>query len=291
MEILKMKKLIVLIPVFLIASCVKKADIDLPPRQEKLVVTCLISPQEQFITATVRSSIPKYSQYSFYSGKGILEGDILDATITISDGSRSATIPVGADSIYKLSAAEFPILPGRSYTLNVSTPSGKKLNATTVVPEDSLVTEFTDVFYRQNTATVVDFDMGINVHDIPNKTTYVMVHAKSISITRGKFNFQNVQEYDQIALLDTDEKVSKKMYYGAYSDFAMAEDSVLLVAGYFFNLNCSKDFYLYHKSVRDAAGASGDPFAEPALVYSNINGGFGCFGSYILSRKEKMIRS
>ena len=50
-------------------------------------------------------------------------------------------------------------------------------------------------------------------------------------------------------------------------------------------LNCSRDFYLYNRSLQQSAGTGGNPFADPVLIHTNIQGGFGCFGSFYRTRR------
>jgi hypothetical protein len=285
-----MKNLFIIITLALTAGCTKKADIELPRREPKLVVTCFISPQEQYITAVVRSSVPKYTSYSPYNKKGQLNTDIFNAVITLYDGTKEVTVPLQADSMYRLDATLYPIVAGRTYTLNVSTPDGKKVSAVTTVPDDSVQVEFKDVLFRSNTATTVDFDLGIAINDVPSKTTFVAVYAKTGIMTRTSFKYVEYHEEDDMVFMNTDEKMTKSIYYGTLSKFANAEDSVLYVQPLFFALNCSRDFYYYNQSVSTSAGIGGDPFAEPALIYSNITGGFGCFGAYTQTMRGKYIR-
>ena len=48
-----------------------------------------------------------------------------------------------------------------------------------------------------------------------------------------------------------------------------------------FLYNCSESYYNFHKSLINYTGDN--PFAEPSLIYSNVKGGFGCFGAYTRS--------
>ncbi|KAA3640405.1 MAG: DUF4249 family protein, partial [Bacteroidetes bacterium] len=42
-------------------------------------------------------------------------------------------------------------------------------------------------------------------------------------------------------------------------------------------VNLSKDGYLYLRSLEDYYNSEGNPFAQPATVYSNIENGYGIF--------------
>src|SRR3954465_15511204 len=94
MEILMikpMKKYLVLAVIsFLIVTCTKKATIKLPPNEEKLVVTCFLSPDENYINVVVRLSKPKFGAQQNTSSS---TGDVEDATVTVSDGSESVNVP------------------------------------------------------------------------------------------------------------------------------------------------------------------------------------------------------
>lgn len=51
-----------------------------------------------------------------------------------------------------------------------------------------------------------------------------------------------------------------------------------------FLYNCSESYYNFYKSLRtDLSGIGFPPPAEPTLMYTNVNGGFGCFGAYTRS--------
>ena len=46
----------------------------------------------------------------------------------------------------------------------------------------------------------------------------------------------------------------------------------------FMLLSCEKSYYDHHRSVQNFD--NNNPFAEPSLISSNINGGLGCFAAY-----------
>jgi hypothetical protein len=50
-----------------------------------------------------------------------------------------------------------------------------------------------------------------------------------------------------------------------------------------FLYNCSESYYNFYKSFKNYSGAgiSIPPPAEPTLMYTNVKGGFGCFGAYL----------
>ncbi len=48
-------------------------------------------------------------------------------------------------------------------------------------------------------------------------------------------------------------------------------------------LRCSREFYLYQKSVIEYQRTSGDFFAQPVQIFSNVEGGIGVVGAYAFS--------
>lgn len=45
-------------------------------------------------------------------------------------------------------------------------------------------------------------------------------------------------------------------------------------------LHTDEHYFLYHRSVRNASYSQDNPFAEPVLVYTNVEGGLGVFAAY-----------
>lgn len=285
-----MKRLIPFTLVLIAASCIKKADVDLPPRTEKLVVTCFISPQESSITAVVRSSIPKFASFSFKPNQATLDSDIKDAVVTISDGSSERNIPFNPlNDCYQLPATDYQVVAGRSYTLRVTAVDGKSVQAVTAVPEDSLVANIPAVAFRKNTGNELDYDVYAEVPDVADKPTYVAVFGKTQYLLRQRGNIV-YNEADNVILMESDEKVKRTAFTGKSSQYYSTDDSILTVQSTYFVLNCSRDFFHYNESVRRAAGLGGDPFSEPVFVYTNVTNGFGCFGAYTMTRKQHTVR-
>jgi hypothetical protein len=47
--------------------------------------------------------------------------------------------------------------------------------------------------------------------------------------------------------------------------------------------NADEHYYRYHRSLTERHDYT-NPFTEPYLIYSNIEGGLGCFGAYNLGK-------
>lgn len=289
-----MKNLIIFCLLFTAAllSCVKEATIKLPKSETKLVVTCFISPDDTIIGAVVRESRPKFGAQQSFSLSPTSNGDIENATVVISDGIKSVTMPYKTDALnplfsyYKTTRKQFPIVAGKTYYLFVSTPDGKSVNATTTVPSSKLPIDTFKVNITKNDSIQIEYDLDVTMNDIPNETNYVCVYFQNLNTANTP---TNSVYYSYIDYFDNDEKLAKNQYHYQTSSTMYNFDTIRYAEIRVTALNCSKDFYLYSKSVNDAR-FGGNPLAEPVLVYTNITNGFGCFGGYIGNNRGKRIR-
>lgn len=273
-----------------IESCTKKADIDLPTADEKLVVTCFISPGDSVLSAVVRTSKLKYGVIDTARRNKIYQ-DIENANVSISDGVNSIILPFNTDEyFYKASTANFPIVSEKKYFLTVSTPDGKKVTATTIVPSEKLLIELCEVNEKKSDSMFIEFDVNVTVGDIANQTNYVGLYVQNFHSTSLTEPYLYNQGYlTSFGSFDTDEFVSKTKYVFSSQNFIYESMRITSAFSYVSVLNCNKEFYLYNKSVQDASGGGG-PFADPVMIYSNIEGGFGCFGAFVVSTLNKKIR-
>lgn len=285
-----MKKTILYILLFfsLFYSCTKEAKIKLPPQEDKLVVTSFISPNDTVIVVTVRNSIPKFNWVGIW---GPQYSNLTDATVYISDGTTQIKVPFDqSNGMYLTSTKNFPIVSGKTYYLDVSTPDGKKASGETSVPEGVLQLTKFEVEVANSNPDHIKFNTLISIADLP-ETTYIT----------GAFDV--VSSWDTTAAQPSNYMYTESNYFSAsdefqsYSEYLKSKQTELYDAGYYRYiamgvtlLNSDKHFYLYHKTIRVAPGSGDNPFSDPVMVYTNINGGFGCFGSYTRNVYFKRVR-
>lgn len=283
---MKRATLYILLCFNLFLSCTKEAKIKLPPAEDKLVVTSFISPGDTSILVTVRNSMPKFNWVGIW---GPQFSNLTDATVYISDGTTQIQVPF--DSIYGMylaSTKNLPIIRGKTYHLDVSTPDGKKVSAETSVPERILQLSQFDAEVSGSDTDHIQINGLITIDDLPG-TTYIT----------GSFDI--ISSWDSIApqypMFSQTSYFSATDEFQSHSDYAQNWQSEMYGAGYYHYiglgvtlLNSDKNFYLYHKTIRLAPGSQDNPFADPVMVYTNINGGFGCFGSYTRNLYLKRVR-
>ncbi len=277
----------------------------LPSVSSKLVVNSYISPQSARTIVVVTESIPLY-------GESTSESKVVtNAVVKLSNGVKEIIMPYDtAGKVYSVSQAQFPIKASQSYTLTVS--DGKRsVNARCTVPASIATIQS----YVIDTAFVRDFNgrdtaitLKMNWFDIAGEKNFYRVrgfteveysvlqtNANQERIERrvkGRFNFdwdENTGRSDFQNDVNLDSTVftsplgkstlpSSELYY-TNDGPVYAKQKIKLLTVNMEVLNTDQAYYDYHKSL-ELSRNSDNPFAEPALVFTNINGGLGCFAAY-----------
>jgi hypothetical protein len=268
--------------------------LDLNPR---LVVTSFISPQDTFLVAKLQTTQPAI-------GKTLSDEErkVKDAIVTISDGVTTVALQYNAElNRYQTEAVNLPPVAGKTYTLQVSTPTGAKAEASCVVPAVTNI-EITEISY---TATRDDeeyhhnfwrYELSYKWIDAPGVTNYY--HALAYMKYQMELWPRMVTMYSDIYpnmekgnLVKDESAVNnvlqspKFIQYG--NDLGPVPKPYTLYA---YLMVTDKHYYLYHRSVLEQQEVSGNPFAEPKFIYSNMAGALGAFGAYNRLEAEKEIK-
>jgi hypothetical protein len=263
-EFNRMKKIQSVIAIFILiccCSCEKDSNIKLPKVEEKLVINCAISPQDGGVAVYVSLSQPIFNT----STSNEPYPSITNATVIISSNAGKWTLPYDSfNKAYMIDTTLIQIKAGTTYALSVSTPEGRFVKAQTTIP------------YQNNTLTCT------STPDLKT-TNRVIIHgswsdpANSADyyefIVGGKY-LNNPNNYGWSILTDEENPggILKKELDVEYN--AMFNDT--LHAGVY---TLSPELYKYYDRI-DKIKNSGGPFSEPIPMYSNIEGGFGIFGSF-----------
>lgn len=268
-----------------LTSCEDDVDIDLPDHQPKLVAYCFLNPHDTMIIAKVYRSNPLFSMVSSNSADNI---EILsNATVLLEHNEASVVIPFDISlQQYMLPAAVFPIVPGETYHLKVMADGFTPIHAQTTVPRDKVTisSHKINTILSQNEAEQTENHSLVEVqwHDISSETNfYAIVINEQFTIDDNTnneplvFNYPVHRAYISDSGSDGEVIVYRTEIYTNFHEPNTIEDKGIFI----YLLNCTRDYFLYHRSLQNGAGSS-DPFSEPTMVYSNIENGLGCFGSY-----------
>lgn len=290
--------LIVISQLFLLSceSLIKEiAPSFLPETDSKLVVACFISPQDTVLAAKVTET------KLLIGTTGDIREDIINATVNLSDGNKNVRLVYSPKlGYYRALPSELPILVGKNYTITVNTPDGRQVNASTTVPNNIAIKEV-----KIDTAQSNDNQEGV----IVSKTEYTVKliwqdKAEEVNFYRGISVFETIIQYPNnfgtnrlppypliiTDLRTIDDKNTDGQLISLNRTFEPTYTPITSGVKYIKQLKVGLfqtdiHYYNYHTSLRRQR-ENNNPFAEPVLLYTNINGGFGCFGSYNATWQE-----
>lgn len=284
-----MKKigLIILCSCFLFLSCAKEAKVKLPEAKPMPVMYSYICPTDSVIRLKLLLSSPLFSSNQIDVLAPVADGDV-----KISSAQGTAQLIFNQNTgYYELKTNAYPIVPGQVYKMTVTTINGDIATAETQVPFTAVSINMVTVeTITENNQTSDRIKVSFN--DEPGRVNYYRMAALYAFV----YTFQP----DTL----TDETRIKELYSDINHDgesvslagrFYLKSDSMAYYSTEFYDVflyNCSESYYYFYKSLRNESGLgiSFPPPGEPTLNYSNVKGGFGCFGAYtrsILRLKKK----
>ena len=290
-----MKYYILLITLLLtIMSCEKEVKIDQKEYPPKIVLNSIITPNSSEIIVELSESRDMlYDKYDF--------PPISNATIKLFDNNTYIdTLTEVSDGIYSISHS---VLPTHTYKLEVSNTKFDNVTATTVVPTPATITNFNTTL-DQNLKS----DINITIQDVGSEENFYGVEITRLDSINDTTSFSSgysessyacsnsqVIEYpsqDGIVgenctnlFLFTDKLFAGTTYtFNCYNEntfWGGGPDGIDIFTKIWVNLKTiNEDYYQYTLSTNIALENYGNPFAEPVRIYSNVEGGFGIFGSY-----------
>jgi hypothetical protein len=256
----------------LIASCKKEAKVKLPDTKPLPVMYCYICPDDTVISLRLTMSQPIYS-----GAQGDLFAPIADADVRISGAQGSAQLVYDQLSMdYRLKTNVYPIAYGASYKITVTTSKGELATAETQVPAG--IVPITTLSVERVVEKYGSYDrVKIEFNDAGGINNYYRV--------AGVYALVYPWQPDTIL----QDAFINELYSDNGHDAEAAQITVRIYEPYdsipfydFYLYNCNLPYYNFHRSLRNYTGDN--PFAEPSLIYTNVQGGFGCFGAYTRSR-------
>ena len=297
---------VVLLCTILLSGCdslINDLDEDkLPKTVSKLSVACYISPQSARYEAIITESRPLL---------GPAEYDTLfvsDADVFLSDGTSRIQL-IYNDSTFKYVAdtSTFKVAAGKTYTLTVADGERFVKAQCTVPAKVATITDFVyekipDVFSVRDSVSVIRFSWK----DIPNETNFYAIYASATtSIITLNYNPVTQENYPDKYLYTQRLLYGKETYNDINLDgitFKSPELRIFVPNRYILSyvdrngetktydneahlkeiraevLSIDEHYYKFYRSLSN--NNDGNPFIEPTLIYTNVEGGLGCFASY-----------
>jgi hypothetical protein len=214
---------------------------------------------------------------------------------------------------YTVTASRLAILPDRTYFLTVTTPEGLRAEATCTVPKranDAITQVQLDPIQEE---LITGFSLSIEWQDAPGEGDYYRIFAKApalllytrqgpdqpdkidtlspyvIQFQQGEVYMQDVGKDGQKFRVTRGGFVTERSINSAGQYIQSLERKVRVVL-----LTTDQAYYQYYQSLQRYEAANGDytktnrddPFAEPSLMFTNIEGGLGVFAAYQKYEKE-----
>ncbi len=272
--------------IFGLTSCESDATVDVPETKPKLVVSSFISPQDTQVVVRVKRSKPIFQSYNVNTS-----ASVANASVSITNGSTTMQLNYNSTGeYYGVSATLFPITAGTTYTLTVTTPEGETATAKTTVPgvaPAAMNVSYTYVVEDSNSFFVSrHYTITINWNDFSGQSD--LYRVVPVQLVKSVINPTDTFQLRAGEFLISDANndggtIQDKIDF--YNHIAQGSDTI--VGFDFYLMRSSPEYYLYHESLLNYN--SGDPFSEPSLIYTNITGGLGVFGSYQQLKKRVFL--
>lgn len=280
---------LIAISLFLLFSCdlyklENEVHESLVQEESKLVINSFISPQDTLIMALIGKSFPIYDKINPNLDVDLIH--VEGAEVIISNGTvlkklNEILFKETIDDIhrefycYTLSSSEFPIVAGGSYSITATSPDGLNATAHCTIP-----------LLKSN---VLDYELNTSVNQWGHEEQELIISWQDIAQSENFYRIFATGEYSSLNNLGEIHLWKNEFYeFGHYSDYKHDGD-VLKEKGKGYEseslnkltiqlLTTDYHYYQYHTSIENYQ--SGNPFAEPSRIYSNVENGYGVFAGY-----------
>lgn len=267
-------------------SCEKEVTFDFE-HQPKLVLNCILNP-DSTINARLTLSRNIENNLTFQP--------VDDATIVLyENGIELSTLMPEGEGNYFLDYYPEPL---SEYEITVMHPDFETLNASTVVPQKPNVKHQPDTLNHIAQTELYWLDIKVVIHDLPGKNNYWLYSKRTVdgvTITGG--GFQNIKAPfidDFSRRTDPESKFGFVYdYYVRVSDTGHDGEKMAIrleaaTNGSINFVSADEHYDKYIKSSVKARLNSEDdlPFKEPVQIYTNIENGYGIFGSCAITTIE-----
>lgn len=262
----------------------------LGPASTKLVVSGFISPQDTVLAIKVTRSNTVVGDSISLLQTG---NNVTDATVTLSDGSKTVQLPYNnipkSDTVrsrpyYSINAKQLPVVAGRTYSLTV-VANGQRATSVCTIP-----TAVQPTAIKLDSTANARYYVTVKWQDPAGQANYYQAAGIFRYIAANCKACQN-EVYNTLSF-DDDSR-------GLFSDVGYEGGEIASGRAYltsagtinFYNyyktasvtanlMSVDQNFYRFQDAAMRQRRSRNNPFAEPVIIPSNIDGGLGCFAGY-----------
>ncbi|MCB9189590.1 MAG: DUF4249 domain-containing protein [Flavobacteriales bacterium] len=280
-----MRKLIyITLSILVLSSCEKYIDFDAEIKQPKLVVNGIINPDSTFDIHISRSlSVIDNADLSI----------VENATVKILDenGAVFETLVYEYNGHYK--GVLSPNID-EDYSIEVSAPDFTMVTATTSIP-NLVDLSNADTLGVEDVNGYKELQLTITFEDLANESNYYMLEVFAADIVSGQIYLNPMDIRSDDITLGLDENGYSAQVFFSDELFDGQEKTLVIYVedtrdwDDYIEIrmtSITQDLERYARTLDAYDNNYGNPFAQPVQVFSNIEGGFGIFAGYQVSRKK-----
>ena len=268
-------------------SCEKYIDFDEDATTSKIVLNSMISTDTTFQVHLSRSL------------SVIDAGDltpISNAIVAVYNDAGSLIETLVEDTLGYYTGNQLPE-EDVNYTIIAEALGYTDVSATCAIPMLTTISTWdtaTINTFSNSTQNETELQVSLEFTDANQTNNFYMITVLAVDTAwGGSYSFPvYIRTMDQKFGSDYADKSSDKLLFndllfdGETATFTLTLSDVSYISYLVLNLySCSEEHYLYNKSYQTATETTGDPFAQPVQVYSNIKNGHGIFGGAQLASK------
>lgn len=261
---------------FLNSGCESDANVTVPSTERKLVVGGFLSPNENEHEISLSLSEPLFSTDPFFN--------TTNANVTISSEGSSYQIAYDVDAAaFVFNNSQFNITNGKNYHLKIVAENGKTVEADMTTLSDTMpsIEEFKinkDTIYSEWSSNQIRYNLKLNWKDIASEKNYYRLTANRLVKYFGAIDttIEPIEEFNSFTLKDDLGKDGQILSSTLkFDDYSLNNETV----GFEIVLmKIDVNYYNYYRTLNNYAGE--DPFAEPVILFSNIQNGLGVFSNF-----------
>ena len=261
---------------FLNSGCESDANVTVPSTERTLVVGGFLSPNENEHEISLSLSEPLFSTDPFFN--------TTNANVTISSEGSSYQIAYDVDAAaFVFNNSQFNIANGKNYHLKIVAENGKTVEADMTTLSDTMpsIEEFKinkDTIYSEWSSNQIRYNLKLNWKDIASEKNYYRLTANRLVKYFGAIDttIEPIEEFNSFTLKDDLGKDGQILSSTLkFDDYSLNNETV----GFEIVLmKIDVNYYNYYKTLNNYAGE--DPFAEPVILFSNIQNGLGVFSNF-----------
>jgi hypothetical protein len=252
-------------------------NVNIEDSDPKLVINAFLNPMENNIIVSVSESSPLFDTIDDNWEIPYLD----NADVFISNGTLTKQLSYDAQQKhYFISTSAFPLAVGMTCTIKVKTPDQREAEGITTLPAMinhnirlESVTKVTNENYTENV-------LKFRFDDPAGEKNYYRILA---TVTWENLNQPGDTFMEALNLDGRSEFLSDVNFDGSnhlITFTAWDNTGYKLKSVYAHFLTTDAAYYHYHRSLENYNNSGGNPFAEPVVIYSNIEKGRGIVASF-----------